>query len=61
MFSVYMQASSPATKAAPGDRLAVHFVAAGQLPEFRLVEAMAGGSSIHEMPVHISELSLARG
>ena len=56
-----MQASSPATKAAPGDRLAVHFVAAGQLPEFRLVEAMAGGSSIHEMPVHISELSLARG
>ena len=42
-----------------GERIAVHFVVAGQLPEFRAVEALPGMSAIEEMPVHISELSLA--
>ena len=45
---------------AAGQRIAVHFVVAGQLPEFRAVEALTGMSAIEEMPVHISELSLAR-
>ena len=54
-----MQAGSSGGVAAQGDRLVVHFVTAGQLGEFRAVEVMAGGVAIREMPVHISELSLA--
>ncbi len=43
----------------PSTRIAVYFVVAGQVADFRAVEAHAGSAVIQEMPVHISELFLA--
>ena len=48
-----------ATEQPPSTRIAVYFVVAGQVADFRAVEAHAGSAVIQEMPVHISELFLA--